>query len=60
VAAGIAAAIGWGVKLALPALHPAVVALAVLAPYGVAYFAMAVLLGVPEARTLLLRRSTAA
>ena len=44
--AGAAAA--WGIKLALPSLHPVVVAIAVLGPFGLVYFGMATALGVAE------------
>jgi len=43
------AALGWFVKLMLPAVHPIVEAAAVLAPYGVAYFGVTLAMGVPEA-----------
>jgi len=43
------AALGWLVKLMLPAVHPIVEAAAVLAPYGVAYFGVTLAMGVPEA-----------
>ena len=36
-----AAVAGWGVKLALPALHPAVTAAAVLGTYGLVYLGLA-------------------
>ncbi|MEP7361510.1 MAG: murein biosynthesis integral membrane protein MurJ [Chloroflexota bacterium] len=44
-----AAALGWGIKLALPALHPIVLAALVLGPYGLVYFAATTSLRVPEA-----------
>ncbi|HEX3644080.1 MAG TPA: murein biosynthesis integral membrane protein MurJ [Vicinamibacterales bacterium] len=49
------AAVGWGVKIALPSLHPIVTALLVLGPYGVVFFAMTLLLRIPEASTALAR-----
>jgi putative peptidoglycan lipid II flippase len=49
------AAVAWGVKIALPALHPIVVALLVLGPYGLVFLAMTLLLRIPEASTALAR-----
>ena len=49
------AAIAWGVKLALPSLHPIVTAALVLAPYGVVFLAMTLLLRIPEASSSLAR-----
>jgi putative peptidoglycan lipid II flippase len=46
-------AVGWGVKLLLPPLHPIVAAALILGPYGLTYFAMTFLLGVPEASSTL-------
>ncbi len=43
------AVLGWGIKLAIPQLHPIIVAAVVLVPYGVAYFALASVLRVREA-----------
>jgi len=40
--------LGWGIKLALPRLHPIVVAGLVLVPYGLLYFAVTSALGVRE------------
>jgi putative peptidoglycan lipid II flippase len=65
VAALVAAGIGWGIKLALGAihpLHPILTAIAVLIPYGVSYFLLTSMFGLPEANrivgrfTRLLRR----
>lgn len=53
VAALIAAAVGWGVKLALGTAHPLVAGPLVIAPYGAVYVAVAIALGVPEARAVL-------
>jgi putative peptidoglycan lipid II flippase len=55
VAAGVGALVAWGVKLALPALHPALAAIAVLGAYGGVFLAGASVLGVPEARRLRFR-----
>ena len=41
-------ALGWGIKLVLPHLHPIVVAALVLIPYGLFYFAVTAALGVEE------------
>jgi putative peptidoglycan lipid II flippase len=51
--ASAGAAIAWGVKVALPSLHPIVTAVLVLGPYGVVFFAMTLLLRVPEASVAL-------
>jgi putative peptidoglycan lipid II flippase len=40
--------LGWGIRLALPRLHPIIVAVLVLVPYGLLYFAVTSALGVPE------------
>jgi putative peptidoglycan lipid II flippase len=55
-AAAAAAAIGWVALRYLPAWHPIPLAVAVLGGYGVTYLLAARLLGVQEARTLLVRR----
>jgi putative peptidoglycan lipid II flippase len=47
--AAVGAAIAWIVKLALPPLHPVIVAILVLGPYGLAFFAMTFALRIPEA-----------
>lgn len=49
VSAVVAALIGRGVEWLLPPLHPIVVAVIVLIPFGVVYFGLARVLGVPEA-----------
>lgn len=63
LAAAIAAAIGWGAKLALGVLslgfHPALESGAVLGVFGLVYLGLTLLLGLPEAHALtgkLLRR----
>jgi putative peptidoglycan lipid II flippase len=43
------AALGWGIKILLPQLHPIIVAGLVLVPYGLAYFAIASVLRVSGA-----------
>jgi putative peptidoglycan lipid II flippase len=55
LAAAVAAAAGWGVKLALGAHHPLVFGLAVIATYGVIYLAAAWLLRVEECASLVRR-----
>jgi putative peptidoglycan lipid II flippase len=49
IAAVLAAAIGWGIKLAVGVDRPILTALAVLGPYGLSYFALTSLFGLPEA-----------
>ncbi len=51
-AALLSAAAGWGIKLAMGARHPIIVAAFVLGGYGILYFAITSLLGLPEARQL--------
>ena len=55
MAAIIAAAVAWAVKLVVAGHHPMLVGTAVLAPYGVSYFAAAWLLGIPQVRDLFTR-----
>ena len=50
--AAVAAAVGWGVKLALPVMHPALIAIAVSGAYGIVFLVATAALGVPEARRL--------
>jgi putative peptidoglycan lipid II flippase len=42
------AALGWGIKLVLPHLHPIVTAGLVLVPYGLLYFGVTAAFGVEE------------
>lgn len=51
--AGAAAA--WIVKLILPPLHPAIIAVFVLGPYGIAFFTATIALRIPEASTVMRR-----
>jgi putative peptidoglycan lipid II flippase len=51
-AAILSAAAGWGVKLALGARHPIIIAAFVLGAYGLLYFVITSLFGLPEARTM--------
>jgi putative peptidoglycan lipid II flippase len=48
-----AAAVAWGLKLVLPPLHPILAAAFVLGPYGLVYFAIATMLRVPEAASVI-------
>jgi putative peptidoglycan lipid II flippase len=52
-AAAISAAIGFGLKQVLPPLHAIPLAILVLGPYGMLYFAIGAGFGVPEARRIL-------
>jgi putative peptidoglycan lipid II flippase len=54
-AAVAGAAAAWGVKVLLPSMHPAIIAVLVLAPYGLVFFAVTVALRIPEAATALRR-----
>jgi len=49
------AAIAWGVKIALPSLHPILTALLVLGPYGLVFLALTLVLRIPEASVVLER-----
>ena len=51
----ISAAAAWGMKLAVGHRHPIVVAITVLMPYGVLYFALTSVLRIPEAQTVVKR-----
>jgi putative peptidoglycan lipid II flippase len=51
--AGLAAAVGWAVKLAVPSHHPIVVGLFSLGAYGITYLLVASVSGVAEARSML-------
>jgi putative peptidoglycan lipid II flippase len=52
LAAGLAAVVGWGLKLLTGALHPIIVAALVLTPYGLLYFAITSAWGLAEARAV--------
>jgi putative peptidoglycan lipid II flippase len=52
MSAGLGAAAGWGVKLGLPPLHPAVAAVLILGIYGAVFLGMAFALRIPELRAL--------
>jgi putative peptidoglycan lipid II flippase len=51
-AAGLSAAAGWGLKVLLGGLHPIILAALVLTPYGLLYFALTSLFGLPESRAV--------
>ncbi|PYS46972.1 MAG: hypothetical protein DMG13_28980 [Acidobacteria bacterium] len=53
LAAGASAAVAWIVKINLPEMHPAFVALLVLGPYGLVFLAVCFALRMPEASTAL-------
>ena len=50
IAAAVAAAAAWAVKLAIGAQHPVLAAAAILGPYGGLYFAIAAAFGITPAR----------
>jgi putative peptidoglycan lipid II flippase len=49
------AALGWGIKMLLPQLHPILIAGLVLVPYGLTYFAIASVLRIGEADAVISR-----
>ncbi len=51
-AALVAAGIGWGIKLVVGVNRPVWTAIAVLGPYGISYFVLTSVLGLPEAGTV--------
>ncbi len=51
-AAILSAVVGWGLKLLVGGLHPILVAALVLTPYGLLYFALTSLWGLPEAHAV--------
>ena len=50
VSAVLSAALAWGLRLLLGDFHPIFVAMLVLTPYGLLYFALTSLWGLPESR----------
>ena len=54
-AAFAAAGVAWAVKLSIPAVHPIAGAALILAPFGITFFGLALVLEVPEARAMLAR-----
>jgi putative peptidoglycan lipid II flippase len=51
-AAILAAAVGWAIKLAVGVERPILTAIIVLGPYGMSYFALASVFGLPEAKRI--------
>jgi putative peptidoglycan lipid II flippase len=52
IAALVAAALSWGIKLLLPRLRPEIAAVLILLPYGITYLALTMLMGIDQARAL--------
>jgi hypothetical protein len=48
IAAGLAAAAGWGVRWLLPEVHPILLAICVFLPFGAVYFGSAAALRLEE------------
>jgi putative peptidoglycan lipid II flippase len=57
IAAIIAAALAWAIKLGLPESHRFLFSIIILAAYGIAYLVITALLGIPEATSLTARLS---
>lgn len=57
ISAAVAAAVAWGIKLAIGHRKPLIVGIAVLIPYGIAYFLFTSLLHIPEAQLVFRRFS---
>jgi putative peptidoglycan lipid II flippase len=55
IAAVVAAAVAWSVKMTMPSSQPIVLAAGTLIPYGLVYFAVVLWSGIPEARAVLTR-----
>jgi putative peptidoglycan lipid II flippase len=55
IAAVAAAAVAWGLKVALAPATPLLLAIGTLAPYGLVYFGVTFWAGMPEARAVLAR-----
>jgi len=51
------AAVGWGIKVVLPSLHPIIIAGLILVPYGLIYFGVTALMKVSEAKAVVGRIS---
>ena len=45
----VGGAVAWSLRIGLPPFHPAITAVFVLVPYGLVFFAMTLLLRIPEA-----------
>ena len=54
-AAALAAAVAWGIKLALPVMSPVITGGLTLGPYCAVYLGLTLALGIPQARGLLRR-----
>jgi putative peptidoglycan lipid II flippase len=54
-AAFLGAAVAWGIKIFIPAMHPALTAIVVLGPYGLVYFVATYAMGIPETTSALKR-----
>jgi putative peptidoglycan lipid II flippase len=48
----LSAAAGWGLKILVGARHPLIVGVIVLGAYGILYFALTTMFGLPEARSV--------
>lgn len=55
LSAGTAAAVGWGIKLLLPAHRPLVAGVLIVAAYGLVYFGVTSLLRIPESQRMVRR-----
>ena len=55
LAAAAGAGVGWAIKLGIGSHHPATIAMLILVPYGLIYFAVTAALRVPELNTILER-----
>jgi putative peptidoglycan lipid II flippase len=55
VAAAVGAGVGWAIKLTIGGHHSVIIAMLVLVPYGLTYFAVTAALGVAEVNTLIVR-----
>jgi putative peptidoglycan lipid II flippase len=55
LAAAVGAGVAWAIKLAIGSYHPAIVAVLVLTPYGLTYFAVTAALRVPEVNPVIAR-----
>jgi putative peptidoglycan lipid II flippase len=53
LAAAVGAGVGWAIKLSVGAHHPVIIAMLVLIPYGLIYFAVTAALKVPELNSVL-------
>jgi putative peptidoglycan lipid II flippase len=50
-----AAVVAWGLKLALPPMHPIIAAIVILGPYGLVYFIATFAMKIPEAASVVRR-----